>query len=202
MGKVIFWQDTFTLTQFIVFTAAFWVFSQHWLSDPKRKTHHYSVMMLSCCERCHSSVSSRLVFVSVRSLRPPDPVDSYTRTVLIKSFCLSLPDCNWWQWLHCLLGWTLWLVDLLYCHAPVLFCSPSARAHEHSTDRKNSKLHTGLGIFLNFFYFFKKPRWSTKGRQRGESQLRISGFPSRGNPPTNTVCFVETLFMGVTHFHK
>ena len=152
--KVIFWQDAFTSIQFIVFTATFWVFSQHWLSDPKRKTHHYSIMMLSCCERCHSSVSSRLVFVSVRSLRPPDPVDSYTRTVLIKSFCLSLPDCNWWQWLHCLLGWTLWLVDLLYCHAPVLFCSPSARAHEHSTDRKNSKLHTGLGIFFFLFYFF------------------------------------------------
>lgn len=48
-------------------------------------------------------------------------------------FCLpfsgaSIETC--WQWLYCLLGWMLWLADSLYCHALMLFCSPSACSRE------------------------------------------------------------------------
>lgn len=88
----------------------------------------------------------------------------------------SLPEpeyCNCWQWLYCLAGWMLWLVDSLYCHAPTLFCSPSASAHDYFTD---GKTHNFTGLAGTF----KTQSWPTRcergGKGEVESRLKKFGF--------------------------
>lgn len=95
--------------------------------------------------------------------------------IKVLSLCQSH---RWNQWrLHCLLDWVLWLVDSLHCHAPMLFCSPSAGTHKSFTDRKTHKF-TGL---VGSLYRGQKDV-SGERREKREPQLRISEFLSEEIP--------------------